>query len=347
MKATNSLANRENKPKNFSAFINDEKIKKGIVERFGGDAMLAARFISTITAAVQGNEKLQECDYGSIVTAALTGEVGMNLSYALGQYGIIPYGKVAKYQLQVNGLKQLCIRSKAYSKIGCYDVRQGEFLGRDPQTREPVFKWIEDEDERLKLPIIGYYALYMLSPENNNFFQCLYWSHEKILRHADRYSAGFSLETYRALLAGELSPEETAKLQGTNQRKGSSPWYANPDEDAHMKMCMKTALKQLLNDGLAPKSIQEVIIEDDDIEAGPNIPDLAEYTVVESTGEVIDAQQDAPESPESDSAPQVTNDTAEPEKPQRAAKRGRRPQEVKPIDVEADDAIESFFGDDE
>ena len=337
MRATNSLTNQASKPRSFAAFINDEKIKKGIVDRFGGDSMLAARFISTITAAVQGNDKLQECDYGSIVTAALTGEVGMNLSYALGQYGIIPYGSTAKYQLQVNGLKQLCIRSKAYSKIGCYDVRKGEFLGRDQQTREPIFKWIEDEDERLKLPIEGYYAFYMLSPENNNFFQCLYWSHEKILQHANRYSAGFSLEKYRALLAGELSAEDVAKLQGTKQKKGSSPWYANPDEDAHMKMCMKTVLKQLLNDGLAPKSIQEAIIEDNDIEAGNDIPDLTNFTVVESTGEVVDAQEDA-EASESVKAEAVTENPPEPPKRGRRAT-GRATGEEKPTNPVAD-----FFG---
>ena len=333
MKAVNSLV-QGNKPKSFALFINDDKVKKGIIDRLGGDVQAASRLIATISAAVAGNEKLQACDYGSIVTAALTGEVGMNLSYALGEYGIIPYGNVAKCQIQVNGLKQLCIRSKAYAKIDCFDVREGEFLGRDPKTREPIFKWIEDEEARLELPIVGYYALYMLDTSYNNFFQCLYWSHEQILRHADRYSPGFSLDKYRDLLDGKLSADEVIKLQGNKQKKGSSPWYANPNEEAHMKMCKKTVLKQLLNDGLAPKSIREVIAEDDEIEAGGETEesyfndDTTGITVVESTGEVIDA-------PVSDSDAEPTTDTQD--APKVRQKRTRRA-------TEDDEAISNFFG---
>ena len=344
MKPTNSLTGMGNKKTSFATFINEDKIKKGIIDRFGGDTVLAGRFISTITAAVMGNEKLQECDYGSIVTAALTGEVGMNLSYALGQYGIIPYGKVAKFQLQANGLKQLCIRSKAYSKIGCFDVREGEFIGRDPKTREPIFKWIDDEDERLKLPIVGYYAFYMLNADNNNFFQCLYWSHEKILHHANRYSPGFSLETYRALLAGELEPEEVVKLQGNKKTKGSSPWYANPDDDAHMKMCAKTMYKQLLNDGLAPKSIQEAIIEDNETEYGlatENYESDDKTSVIESTGEVVDEPQEGTEAPESAEEEVVTENTAEQEK---RRQRGRR---RATIEDNPSNPVADFFGDNE
>lgn len=356
---------QQREKKSFSAYINDNKVKNAIVERLGGDVQAASRLISTITAAVNGNEKLkEECDYNTIVSAALTGEVGMNLSYALGQYAIIPYGKEAKYQLQVNGLKQLCIRSKAYSKINVYDVREGEFVGRDPLTREPIFKWIEDEDVRLSLPICGYYAFYMLNSANNNFFQCLYWSHEKILQHADRYAPGFDLAKYRALLAGELTPEEVAKLQGTKQKKGSSPWYANPNDDPHIKMCMKTVLKQLLNDGLAPKSIQEVIIEDDETDAQMSAGDgdgaesgETSYSVIESTGEVVDGAEGEKTACDGDSCTVVLPEEKAPEKP----KRGRKPAaEEKPERVIGatpedegnsaafesmdDDALASFFG---
>lgn len=357
MKVSNSLTQRKEN-RSFPAFINDEKVKRGIIERLGGDVQTASRLISTITSVVQGNEKLQDCDYGSIVTAALTGEVGMNLSLALGQYGIIPYGKTAKYQLQVNGLKQLCIRSKAYSNIDCFDVRQGEFVGRDPRTRAPIFQWIEDEDRRLELPIVGYYAFYVLNEANNNFFRCLYWSHEKILRHADRYSPGFELEKYRALLAGELPAEEVIRLQGNKQRKGSSPWYANPDEDAHMKMCQKTVLKQLLNDGLAPKSIQEAIIEDNETESETFIPDdngfISNPTIIESTGEVVDEPQETPEAPKEAFVVEPVQEAAEEPK---TRKRGRKPaqnvetepepepQEMECVD-EYDDVMASFFDED-
>lgn len=291
MKVRNTLAPQTAKrPAEFSDFINDEKVKKGLVDQLGGDVQFAARLISVIITTVNASEKLRECDYGSIVNAALHGEVGMNLSLALGEYSIVPYGRVAKYQPMVRGLERLCIRSKAYSNIGCFDVREGEFCGRDPKTRDPIFRWIEDEDERIERPIVGYYAFYVLNDANNNFFRCLYWSHEKILKHADRYAPAFNLDTYRKLLAGELDPKEVEKLRGTRDKKGSSPWYADPNDDPHIKMCQKTVLKQLLNDGLAPKSIQEAIAEDNYAETHKDvvIHDTDMFLVSDDTREVIE-----------------------------------------------------------
>ncbi len=343
MKVQNALVrNTENRtPKEFSAYINGASIKKAIIDRLNGDVQAASRLISTITAAVDASDKLKECDYKSIVNAALTGEVGMNLSYALGQYAIIPYGKEAKYQLQVNGLKQLCIRSKAYDNINCFDVREGEFLGRDPRTRDPIFKWIEDEDLRLSLPIVGYYAFYILNEANNHFFRCLYWSHEKILLHADRYAPGFSLDKYRALLNGELPAEDVAKLQGTKQKKGSSPWYANPNDDPHIKMCMKTVLKQLLNDGLAPKAIQDAIVEDDETDANLSVEGdvVASEPVVETTGEVVDDRSDNAE-PVDETERTAEDNPAEPEEP---AKRRRGRPARNSLEHPEDDSVSGFF----
>ena len=354
MKAMNTLnpngGNGERKQE-FSKFVTKPDVRDGIVARLGGDVRMASRLISTIISVVSGNEKLQECDYNSILTAALYGEVGMGLSLALGEYGIIPYGKVAKFQLQVNGLKQLAIRSKAYAKIDCFEVYQGEFKGRDPRTREPIFQWIEDEDAKLNLPIVGYYAFYVLNDANNNFFNCVYWSHEKILKHADRYSPAFKLDKYRDLLAGKLSAEEVEKLQGSKQKKGSSPWYANPNEEAHIKMCKKTVLKQLLNDGLAPKSIQDILIEDDAVESEDDFgltPEMPNFDTDAATGEVISTAKEVKDGAGSVEK-QDAADNADAQKPKR---RGRPPktettqEEPEAPDAQDDDALASFFGDD-
>ena len=58
-------------------------------------------------------------------------------------------------------------------------------------------------------------------------------------------------------MAGEITGWDADKL-----RNGSS-WYGEPDDMAHMKMCKKTVLKQLLNDGFAPKEIDLVLRQDD------------------------------------------------------------------------------------
>lgn len=225
-----------------------------------GDEKAARRVLTTVLTAVQNNPKLQECSKQSVLNAALDGEVSKNLSLSNGEYYIIPYKGVASMQLAVNGIKKMCMRSKAYADVDCFDVREGEFKGYDRRTRRPIVEWIEDADAREELPIIGYYAFYELNADYNGFFKSLYWTHSQVLRHADRYSKAFSLETWNRLMAGEIDGWEAEKL-----RRGSS-WYGEPDDMAHMKMCKKTVLKQLLNDGFAPKEIEAVLRQDDAVE---------------------------------------------------------------------------------
>lgn len=321
MQANNSLA--PNKKMGFSTIINAPNTRAMIEKSIHNPEDVAA-FVSTLISVVNATPKLRDCDAGSIISAGLRGEISMGLSVALGEYSIVPYGNTAQFQIGANGLKRLCIRSKQYSKIGFYDVREGEMIGRDPITREPIFKWKED-DERESLPIIGYYGYYQLNEDNNNFFQCIYWTREKVLRHADRYSKAFNYNTYQKLINGELSADEARKLQN------GSPWYGLPTSEAHTKMCLKTIAKQLLNDGLAPKEVRRAInIDNTEETSGEPVtygddavaPIQSTATVEETiekevpvevnaeTGEVIDAK--------------IVEEVAEAPKP----KRGRPPKKA-------------------
>ena len=297
MRGTNQIqtasanAQMQNKPRGFSSIITMPS-NKTMIEKCIGDPARAASFISTLISVVNSNKQLRKCRPETIISAALRGEIGMSLSLALGEYGIVPYGDIATFQLQAKGLQRLAIRSGAYSAIDFFDVREGEYEGRDPRTREPKFNWIEDEDEREKLPIVGYYGFYKLNAEHNGFFRCIYWTHNQILKHADKYSKAFSLKKYNAMISGELSSDEVKELQS------GSPWYAAPDEMAHQKMCIKTIAKQLLGDGLAPKEIIQAIAKDN-AQEGSESPVIygdgfdtfaAPTTVDESTGEIIEAE---------------------------------------------------------
>jgi recombination protein RecT len=252
-----AVSDFDDRGKKFTTFINSNAIKNLLTTSLGGP-QAAAQVTSTLIAQVSANPKLQQCQPMTILAAALRGEVGMGLSLVLGDYAIVPYGDQASFQLQVNGLKRLCLNSKAYAKINCFDVREGEFKGRDPMTREPVIKWIEDDDLREQLPIVGYYAFYILNSDYNGFSASIYWTHDKIMGHADRYSKAFSLDKYKALLAGELSEKDAKWL------RNGTPWYDDPNAEPHMKMCAKTVIKQLLGDGFAPKStvLQNAITAD-------------------------------------------------------------------------------------
>ncbi len=254
MNGTNTFAPAK-KEKGFSGIINAKGTRE-MIEKSVGDPARAAALVSTLISTVNASDQLRKCEAGSIISAALRGEIGMGLSLAMGQYSIVPYGTKATFQIGAKGLKQLAIRSGKYAAMGFFDVRQGEYKGRDPMTREPRFEWIEDEEQRLELPIIGYYGFYKLNKENSNFFQCIYWSHEQILKHADRYSKAFDKETYEKLLRGQMPAAEAQKL------RNGSPWYDLPDSMPHQKMCMKTIAIQLLNDGMAPLEVQQAINAD-------------------------------------------------------------------------------------
>ncbi|MEE0968309.1 MAG: hypothetical protein U0M06_02915, partial [Clostridia bacterium] len=79
MKATNQIVpNKTNngEKKGFSALINSDASRK-MIDKSIGDPQRAASFVSTLISVVNANEKLRECDAGSIISAALRGEVGM------------------------------------------------------------------------------------------------------------------------------------------------------------------------------------------------------------------------------------------------------------------------------
>lgn len=326
MKATNAM---QSKPRGFSAVINSES-SRAMIDKSIGDPTRAALFVTSLIGIVNSNYKLSQCEPGSIIASALRGEIGLGLSMSLGEYAVVPYGNRATFQLQVNGLKQLCIRSGKYEKMDFFEVRQGEYKGRDRITREPIIEWIEDEDDREELPIVGYYGFYKLKDSAGGMFKTIYWSHKQILKHADRYSKAFSLATYEDMLAGKLSKEQVDKL------RSGSPWYDAPDSTAHMKMCLKTIAKQLLGDGSAPKQIFDEIVKDNfeertgtaaifdgDIINPPAQPDLKaeDYTVqdvdeepVKATTTVTDNEPVTVQAPKKRGRPKkVEEPVAEPE----------------------------------
>lgn len=258
MKANNSITQSQPVRKSFTATISGDAVQR-MINTALHDPRRAASFTSTLISVVNSNKKLQECEPASIISAALRGEA-MNLSLALGQFSVVPYGTSANYQLSYKGLAQLATRSGQYRDFGVFDVRQGEYLGADKRTRQPIIEW-KDDDERENLPLEGFYGFYELQ---NGFCKSIYWSHEKILNHANRYSKAFSKAKYEAMLSGKMDQREVEKL------RFGSPWYDEPLSEAHMKMCKKTVLIQMLGDGTAPLSLEmtSAIKEDQAVEQG-------------------------------------------------------------------------------
>lgn len=237
--------------KTFSQAIQTPEYK-ALINNALRDPARANRFVTGVISAVSATPTLQKCEPASVLSAALQGEaLNLSPSPTLGEYYMIPYGEKwnadkcayerykAQFQLGVAGRVQLAMRTGEYADLDTIEVREGEFKGRDPRTGKPLFAFVEDEDEREKLPVVGYLAYFELT---NGFRHSVYFSKEKVLNWAARYSKAFDRALYERYISGE-------ELNWKEQQKCSSPWYERFDT-----MAENTVLKQCLKRG--PKSIE-------------------------------------------------------------------------------------------
>lgn len=219
----------------FSVFMSGEGVRKQINSVVGKDSQM---FITSIMSAVSANPTLQECEHGSLLSCALLGQsLKLSPSPTLGQFYMVPFNdkkagiKKAQFVLGYKGYIQLAIRSGQYSDIDCIEIREGECLGRDSMTGKHKFSFIENEIDRLNAPIVGYLACFELV---NGFRKQVYWSKERLEKHADNYSMAFNISDYQKLKDG--------KIPQSDMWKYSSFWYKNFDE-----MAYKTLLRHLIS----------------------------------------------------------------------------------------------------
>lgn len=242
----------QSKPK-FSVVIQSDAYKR-LINNTLGDPNKATRFIASISSAVATNPQLQECEPNTIIAGALVGAaLDLSPSPQLGQYYLVPFknnkkGTIeAQFILGAKGYKQLAIRSGQYKDLDFIEVRDGEYLGRDEETGKQRFKFISDEALRESKPIIGYLAYFELL---NGYRKQIYWSKEKMLNHADKYSKAFNKNDYEKLLAGQIPEKDMWKY--------SSYWYQDFDG-----MSEKTLYRQLISKhGVMSIEMQEAYTKD-------------------------------------------------------------------------------------
>ena len=263
-----------------------------------GDPQRARRFVSAITSAVAVNPALQECEAGTILAGALLGE-SLNLSPSpqLGQYYLVPFKSKAKYDRQGNlispevvkaqfvlgykGYIQLALRSGAYADLDVMDIKQGEYLGKDPMTGKPRFSFIEDDDERDRLETIGYMAYFEYL---NGFRKVIYWSREKMLSHADKYSPAFSAKSFQDIQDGKIAEKDMWRY--------SSFWYKNFDD-----MAKKTLLRHIISRwGVMSPEMQTAFERDSSV------------SEIGEKGNIVTAEEAEPEeAPTIPTAPEATD----------------------------------------
>lgn len=302
MAVQNSLTQR--KP-TFTTFLSWDAVKRKINTIIGGkDGQL---FITAITSAVSTNPALAECDNSTILSAALLGaSLKLSPSPQLGQYYIVPYNdkkrgcKVAQFQLGYKGYIQLAIRSGQYKKLNVLPIKQGELVHFDPLNEEIEVNLIDDEFARENAPTAGYYAMFEYT---NGFKKGMYWSREKMMAHADKYSPAFSAESYQKLLDGEIPEKDMWKY--------SSFWYRNFDD-----MACKTMLRQLISrwgvmsiEMQQALSIDEHIITEDGTAEPAFVEDAPEPgSPIEATGQEVHTTPPPVETPPAEAENNMADD---------------------------------------
>lgn len=229
----------QTKQEGFTAAILSATMQNQIMKSVP-DERARARFTSAIIEMVSNNNQLQKCTPASVVAAALRGE-GQGLILGHGYY-VVPYGAKAAYITSYRGYITLAMSTGLYEDIDCFEVREGEYKGRNMLTGKPEvdFSIYTNDDERESKPIIGYYAYFRLK---DGYFRSEYWSMDKLLAHAEKYSPAFDPSLYQKIVSGKATEDEKRKADA------GSPWYSSMG-----RMCTKTVLRSLLNSGFAPLS---------------------------------------------------------------------------------------------
>ena len=171
--------------------------REGYRKRF--DELLGKRapqFVSSIVSMVNGDKKLQKAFMNAPITviqsALKAATFDLPIDPTLGYAYIVPFNNKkddgsyvmeASFVIGYRGLLQLAMRTGAYEKINVVDVREGELVSYNRLTEDVELEFVEDEDERDALPIIGWCGYYRLT---NGMEKTIYMSRKQVVKHEEK-----------------------------------------------------------------------------------------------------------------------------------------------------------------
>lgn len=169
----------------------------------------APLFIASLIDIYGNDKNLQKCEPKDVIMEALkAATLKLPINKQLGFAYIVPYGSEPQMQIGYKGYIQLAMRTGQYKYINADVVYEGELKGHNKLTGE-----VDLSGEATSDKVVGYFA-YIETV--NGFRKPLYWTKEKVLAHAKRYSKSFNSK--------------------------SSAWQTNFDE-----MALKTMLRNILS----------------------------------------------------------------------------------------------------
>lgn len=250
-------------------------------------------FMGSIVSMVNEDPNLKEAFFNAPVTviqsALKAAAYNLPIDKSLGFAYVVPFfnsktgKKEAQFILGYRGMIQLANRTGAYEKLNVVDVREGELKKFDRLTEDVEVEWIQDEEQREKLPVIGYLGYFRLI---NGFEKKIYMSVGAINAHERKFRKG----------------------------KGQRPAIWNDNYDA---MACKTVLRRLISkwglmsidyqkadaqtvqiaqDIASGKVDDELTVEAETVDVPAQLPEQTATTVPEGTvqemfGEPVPADQ--------------------------------------------------------
>jgi len=189
----------------LKGYFDNDAVKKNLQAMLGQKAQ---GFVTSVLSVVNNNRLLQNAEPTTIYSSAMVAaSLDLPINPNLGFAAIVPYGRMAQFQIMTKGLLQLAIRSGQYAKITNAVVHEGELVKYDPFTDEYVF----DASKRTSDKVIGFMAFFRTIGGYEKYF---YMSYDEAMAHGKRYSKSFN----------------------------NGVWKDNPEA-----MCLKTVLKLLLS----------------------------------------------------------------------------------------------------
>ena len=177
----------------LNGILDGEKMRRRFDELLG---KRTPQFLSSLVSMINDNPDLQAAFYSnamSVIKSALqAASYDLPIDPSLGYAYIVPYknkGKpTATFIIGYKGMVQLCLRTGAYKCVpDAVDVREGELASYNRLTGEAVFNWIEDEDERENLPIVGYAGYFQLK---NGAEKTIFMTVKQIEKHEQKNRKG-------------------------------------------------------------------------------------------------------------------------------------------------------------
>lgn len=185
----------------MNSILDGEKMRSRFNDLLG---KRAPQFISSVVSMVNADVNLQQAFYESpmtVIQSALKAAtfdlpIEQNLGYAY----IVPFKNSKKLEgggwekrmeasfiLGWKGMHQLALRTGAYKTINVVDIREGELKKYNRLTEEVEIDFVEDEEIRETLKVIGYVGYYRLI---NGAEKTIYMTVKQIEQHEKKNRKG-------------------------------------------------------------------------------------------------------------------------------------------------------------